>query len=79
MVFSSVIFLTIFFPIMFTVYFLLHDKVKNAFLLFASIVFYMWGAPKFIFAIIGTAQPLLTFTWSGLWLIPKLKKNVNYS
>ncbi len=54
MVFSSVIFLTVFFPIVFTIYYLLHDKVKNIFLLIASIVFYMWGAPKFIFAILAT-------------------------
>ena len=54
MVFSSVIFLTFFFPIVFTIYFLLHNNVKNAFLLIVSILFYMWGAPKFIFAILGT-------------------------
>lgn len=54
MVFSSVIFLTIFFPLVFTIYFLLHNKIKNAFLLLASVVFYMWGAPKFVFAILAT-------------------------
>lgn len=54
MVFSSVIFLAYFFPLVFTIYFLLHNNVKNAFLLFASIAFYMWGAPKFIFAILVT-------------------------
>ncbi|MGZ4037976.1 MAG: MBOAT family O-acyltransferase, partial [Bacteroidia bacterium] len=54
MVFSSVIFLAFFFPVVFILYFMMHDKVKNAFLLFASILFYMWGAPKFIFAILAT-------------------------
>ena len=54
MAFSSVIFLAYFFPIVFILYYLLHNKVKNAFLLIASIVFYMWGAPKFIFAILIT-------------------------
>lgn len=54
MVFSSVIFLTVFFPIVFGLYFLMHEKVKNIYLLVASILFYMWGAPKFIFAILGT-------------------------
>lgn len=54
MVFSSVIFLAFFFPIVFTIYFLLHNKVKNVFLLIVSILFYMWGAPKFIFAILAT-------------------------
>ncbi|MEO6304288.1 MAG: MBOAT family O-acyltransferase [Bacteroidia bacterium] len=33
---------------------MLHNKLKNAFLLLASILFYMWGAPKFIFAILFT-------------------------
>ena len=54
MVFSSVIFLAYFFPIVFTIYFLLHNQVKNAFLLLVSIIFYAWGAPKFIFAILIT-------------------------
>lgn len=54
MIFSSIIFLAYFFPLVFTIYFLLHNNVKNAFLLVASILFYMWGAPKFIFAILAT-------------------------
>ena len=54
MVFSSVIFLAYFFPVVFTIYFLLPKIAKNGFLLIASILFYMWGAPKFIFAILGT-------------------------
>jgi alginate O-acetyltransferase complex protein AlgI len=54
MVFSSVIFLSFFFPVVFIFYYLLHNTVKNAFLLLASIFFYMWGAPLFVFAILGT-------------------------
>lgn len=54
MVFSSIIFLLYFFPIVFIVYFLLNNKIKNAFLLLVSVLFYMWGAPKFIFAILLT-------------------------
>ena len=54
MVFSSVIFLLYFFPVVFILYFLLHNKVKNAFLLLVSVLFYMWGAPKFIFALLFT-------------------------
>lgn len=54
MVFSSVIFLVFFFPVVFTLYYLCPKPLKNIFLLLASIVFYMWGAPKFIFAILGT-------------------------
>lgn len=54
MVFSSVIFLAFFFPVVFAIYFLLHNNVKNIYLLIVSVLFYMWGAPKFIFAILGT-------------------------
>ena len=54
MVFSSVIFLLYFFPVVFILYFLLHNKVKNTFLLLVSVLFYMWGAPKFIFALLFT-------------------------
>ncbi len=54
MVFSSAIFLTIFFPLVFTIYFILPRKARNIFLLLASIAFYAWGAPKFIFAILLT-------------------------
>lgn len=54
MVFSSIVFLLYFLPILLLVYFILPDKLKNIFLLLASIVFYSWGAPQFIFVILGT-------------------------
>jgi alginate O-acetyltransferase complex protein AlgI len=48
MVFSSTLFLLYFFPIFFLVYFSIPTSFKNAFLLFASILFFAWGAPIFI-------------------------------
>jgi alginate O-acetyltransferase complex protein AlgI len=54
MVFSSITFLVYFLPIFLLVYFITDKKYKNAVLLFASIIFYSWGAPKFIFAILAT-------------------------
>jgi alginate O-acetyltransferase complex protein AlgI len=54
MVFSSVIFLVYFLPIFLTLYFLTPKKLKNLVLLLSSIFFYAWGAPLFIFAILGT-------------------------
>ena len=55
MIFSSTIFLVYFLPIFLLIYFLLKGKkIKNAFLLLSSILFYSWGAPKFIFAILAT-------------------------
>jgi len=54
MVFSSVIFLVYFLPIFLTVYFLTPRVAKNYVLLAASIFFYAWGAPRFIFVILAT-------------------------
>jgi alginate O-acetyltransferase complex protein AlgI len=54
MVFSSSIFLTIFLPAFLLLYWICPKKLKNPFLLLSSVFFYAWGAPKFIFVIIGT-------------------------
>lgn len=52
MVFSSLIFLWIFLPIVFIGYFLVPDKLKNVFLLLGSLLFYAWGEPKYILLMI---------------------------
>ncbi len=53
MVFSSSLFLLYFLPFFLLIYFLLkRQNLKNYFLLFASILFYSWGEPKFIFVIL---------------------------
>lgn len=54
MVFSSITFLVYFLPFVFLLYHLTARRDKNGFLLIASILFYSWGAPKFIFVILGT-------------------------
>jgi len=54
MVFSNVIFLVYFLPAFLLVYFLTPTKFKNYTLLASSILFYAWGAPKFIFVILAT-------------------------
>lgn len=54
MVFSSIYFLFYFFPLFFIVYYLLPKVFKNKFILAASVLFYAWGAPKFIFVLLGT-------------------------
>lgn len=54
MVFSSVIFLTYFLPLFLLIYFLIKKEFKNPFILISSILFYSWGAPKFIFVILAT-------------------------
>ena len=54
MVFSSALFLVFFLPILLIIYYLTPKKLKNIVLLIFSIFFYAWGAPKFIFVLLGT-------------------------
>ena len=54
MVFSSSLFLLYFLPAFLIIYFVLGKKVKNIFALLASIFFYSWGAPDFIFIVLGS-------------------------
>lgn len=54
MVFSSIIFLCFFLPCVLLLYFISDRKYKNSILLIASVFFYSWGGPKFIFVILIT-------------------------
>lgn len=54
MVFSSIVFLLYFMPVFLLVYYIADTKYKNGILLIGSILFYAWGAPKFIFVILFT-------------------------
>ncbi|TAL62512.1 MAG: MBOAT family protein [Bacteroidetes bacterium] len=51
MLFSSTLFLLYFLPAFLTIYFIIPAKAKNPFTLFASILFFAWGAPKFVFVL----------------------------
>ena len=48
MLFSSLTFIFIFFPLILIIYFISKDKYKNYILLIASLIFYSWGEPKYI-------------------------------
>jgi alginate O-acetyltransferase complex protein AlgI len=86
MVFSSIVFLLYFFPLFFILYYLCPSKLKNALLLGGSIVFYSWGAPRFIFVILGTTILDFAFVqimdrqterkWRRLFLILSVSMNV---
>ena len=54
MVFSSVLFLFYFLPIFMVVYQLLPYKLRNTWALIASLFFYAWGAPLFLFVVTAT-------------------------
>ena len=48
MLFSSMEFLLFFFPVVFGVCYLLPLRLRNYWLLFASLLFYAWGEPQFV-------------------------------
>lgn len=58
MVFSSIIFLFYFLPIVLALYYLVPNKLKNLILLISSFIFYFYGEPKYVllmvFSIIST-------------------------
>ncbi len=54
MVFSSFVFLFVFFPVVFLVYYALPKKFRNAFLLLSDLVFYGWGEPVLIALMLGS-------------------------
>ena len=54
MIFSSILFLTVFLPVFFLLYHLVPKQFKNIVILLASVIFYSWGAPLFIFVILST-------------------------
>ncbi len=63
MLFSSIEFLFYFLPITVGVYFLLPVKLRNLWLLLASLFFYGWGEPKNLFVMVFT---ILSFYGIGL-------------
>lgn len=52
MVFSSNVFLFIFLPIVLIVYYLIGVRAKNYWLLLASLIFYAWNQPRFLWIIL---------------------------
>ena len=55
MVFSSIVFLYIFLPIMLLFYFIVPSKFKNAIMILASLVFFAWGEIRYIFIMLVLA------------------------
>ncbi|MDK2562911.1 MBOAT family O-acyltransferase [Romboutsia sedimentorum] len=54
MIFSSLVFLFLFLPIVLIFYYLVNQKLKNIVLLIASLFFYAWGEPKYVFLMLGS-------------------------
>lgn len=72
MVFSSIIFIFIFLPIVLAIYFLIGKKSKNYVLLIASLLFYAWGGINYLKILIASIVINYIF---GL-LIDKYKNNI---
>ncbi len=54
MVFSSLIFLFIFLPVVIIINYLLPPKCRNAFLLMANLIFYAWGEPVYVLLMLAS-------------------------
>ncbi|MBQ7564381.1 MAG: MBOAT family protein [Lachnospiraceae bacterium] len=54
MVFSSVIFLCFFLPVMIIGYYVLPEKLRNLFLVLGSLFFYAWGGPDYIYIMLAS-------------------------
>jgi alginate O-acetyltransferase complex protein AlgI len=66
MLFSSIPFILLFLPIVLAVYYYCpFIKAKNYFLLFASLLFYAWGEPKYVLIMLFS---LLLNYRAGLWI-----------
>ena len=63
MLFSSIPFLFYFLPAVVVLYFVTPWKLKNAFLLLVSLVFYAWGEPRYVFLM---AAAILLFYGYGI-------------
>lgn len=74
MLFSSEIFLFVFLPTVLVIYYAFlrkADKLKNIFLLLASLFFYAWGEPVYVFLMIGT----ILSNWLFGILVDKFREN----
>ncbi len=70
MLFSSITFIFVFLPVVLGLYYLSPKKFRNAILLLASIVFYAWGEPKFLFVMFAT----ILVNYAGTILICKYER-----
>lgn len=74
MLFPSEIFLFVFLPVVLVIYYAFlrkMNKLKNIFLLLASLFFYAWGEPVYVFLMIGT----ILSNWLFGILVDKFRDN----
>ena len=71
MLFSSLTFLFAFLPLTIGLYFIVKDKYKNHVLLVASLIFYAWGEPVYIFLMLGS----VAVNYAGARLIHRFRQH----
>ena len=72
MLFSSNLFLFLFLPSVLLIYYLLDRRLRNLFLLGASLVFYAWGTGKFVLMMIAS----ILLNYCSALILDRLKKPV---
>lgn len=77
MVFSSILFLFYFLPVVLTIYFISPKKYRNLILFLSSLLFYSWGEPKYIWIMLFST--ILDYTCGRLVYRYKDNKDVNKS
>ncbi|MEI3213496.1 MAG: hypothetical protein V8S90_04465 [Lachnospiraceae bacterium] len=71
MVFSSTVFTFLFLPIVLLIYYLSKEQYRNNILLIASLLFYAYGEPRFVFLMIFS----IIMNWAMALLIENSKEN----
>ncbi len=73
MLFSSLVFLFYFLPLFLAAYFLIRPGFRNALLLFASAIFYVWGESWFVLVMV--ASILLDYV-CALWMVGGVSRRI---
>ena len=69
MLFSSMTFVFMFLPLVFTAYLLMPARFRNILLLAASVLFYAWGEPRYVAIMLLT----VLINWLGALLIVRFQ------
>ena len=76
MVFSSLTFLFLFLPLVLLLYYILPGiRAKNILLLVASLLFYAWGEPRFVFAMLAS----IAFNYVAALAVERLRARTAYA
>lgn len=74
MLFSSMTFVFLFLPLVFTAYLLMPARFRNILLLAASVLFYAWGEPRYVAIMLLT----VLINWLGALLIVRFQKHKTF-